>query len=416
MMRRNFKRAGIMLAAMGMLMSGSTAFAEEQVTLEMFNMKTEIVDILNGLIEEYEAENPNVTISLNTPSDAPTVLSTRMASDDTPDIFTVWPKASFFEQVDAGYVMNLADTGCMDNINETAREQWLYNGGEYAATISYNFAGIWYNKAIFEECGITEFPNTMEGLKEVCATLTEKGYTPFVVGAQKTDQTVQHCYLSMASYFNDEEYAAYLEDLNAKQVNLEDSVYAQCFAEVGTVLSEIAANSQDDILGYDDSAAVADFANGKAAMMIDGTWKLPAILAANPEMDCGIAAIPGETAEDTRVAAYPGDFSLCASASLEGAEKEAALDFIKWMTSTETATKYAEADGSPSCIIGVDYVADQFREIYDTYLAAGNFILNPDCKWNSAQITAVGAAVQEVYYNKDAENFTANIQEALNNN
>lgn len=41
------------------------------------------------------------------------------------------------------------------------------------------FLNIWYNKDIFDACGITEKPKTWDELMDVCATLKKNGYTPF---------------------------------------------------------------------------------------------------------------------------------------------------------------------------------------------------------------------------------------------
>lgn len=113
----------------------ASASNDGKIHVEFFNQKTEIVDILQGLIAEYESENPDIKIDLVTPADASTVLASRMASDDTPDIFTNWPNATFFAAVDSGYVMDLSGTGIMDNVQDAAREQWKHDGGEYAATV-----------------------------------------------------------------------------------------------------------------------------------------------------------------------------------------------------------------------------------------------------------------------------------------
>lgn len=41
------------------------------------------------------------------------------------------------------------------------------------------FLNVWYNKDIFDACGITEKPKTWDEMMDVCATLKENGYTPF---------------------------------------------------------------------------------------------------------------------------------------------------------------------------------------------------------------------------------------------
>lgn len=124
--------------------------------------------------------------------------------------------------------------------------------------------------------------------------------------------------------------------------------------------------------------------------------------------------IPGDTAADTNTCAYPGDMTLCIAAKSD-VQKEA-VAFVKWMTDKAQATEYAKAEGNPSCINGVDYVADQFKDLYDNYVTTGKFILNPDCTWSSAQQGAAGAAVQQLYYDQDANAFAENLTSAFNDN
>lgn len=388
----------------------------EKIVLEFFNMKTEITDILEALFAEFESENPNVDIQLNTPTDAATVLTTRVASGETPDIFTHWPKAEFFALVDSGSVMDLTDIGCLDNIQPAAREQWVYNGGEYAATISYNFSGIWYNKGIFNECGIEEFPQTWDALMEVCETLQTAGYTPFVTAGKDPNKTVQQLYVYIPSCLTEAEYDAFKKDFLAGAVDSKSPEYGAALEAMGEKMAKMISYSQDDVLGTDVDSATADFANGKGVMMIDGSWLRPSIKNANSEISCEMAPIPADSAEKTRVAAYPGDFSMCLSSALDGEKKEAAINFVKWMASKEIAQKYAEADGSPSCIEDVAHVAEEFKAVYDTYIVTDSFVLNPDCHWTSAQNNALGSTVQQLYHESDPSALASNIEDAINNN
>lgn len=96
--------------------------------------------------------------------------------------------------------------------------------------------------------------------------------------------------------------------------------------------------------------------------------------------------IPGDTETETNTCAYPGDMSLCIAK--DSAVQEEAIKFVKWMTSKETVTKYAEAEGNPSCINGINYVAPQFSDLYHNYVTTGSFILNPDCNWTSAYVVS----------------------------
>jgi raffinose/stachyose/melibiose transport system substrate-binding protein len=397
----------------GSAAEGTASAANDGKThIEFFNQKTEIVDILNTLIADYEKENPNVVIDLVTPSDAATVLSTRMASDDMPDVFTQWPNASFFTQVDSGYVMDLSGTGIMDNIQDVARDQWKHDGGEYAATMSYNCSGIWYNKDLFEKAGISEIPSTWDELVKDCETLKNAGITPFVTTAKETDRTDRQLQVFLASAMGSN-YDAFEKDAGDAKVD-PTAEYAADLKKMAERMVTMISYSQADPMGTDQDSATANFANGEGAMMIGGSWLLASITAANPDINISMMPIPGDTAEDTNTCAYPGGMSLCVAAKTD--VQDEAVSFVKWMTSTEVATKYAEAEGNPSCIKGVDHVADQFSEIYSNFVTTGKFVLNPDCNWTSAQQNAAGSAVQQLYYDQDASAFPENLASAFNDN
>lgn len=398
---------------------GSSSSSEEDSSsddgkthIEFFNQKTEIVDILEELIAEYEEENPDVEIELVTPSDATTVLASRMASDDTPDIFTNWPNASFFESVDSGYVMDLSDTGIMDNIQDVAREQWEYNGGEYAATISYNCSGIWINEDLFAEAGITETPTTWDELIDACEALEAAGITPFVTSAKETDITDRALQVFLASSMGDS-YQDFEDDTAVGEVDA-TADYAEALEAMAEKMVQIVGYSQDDTMGTDQDSATANFANGEGAMMIGGSWLLASITSANSDINVSMIPIPGDTAEETNTCAYPGDMSLCIAEDTDVAEE--AIAFVTWMTSTETATKYAEAEGNPSCIKDVDYVAEELSDLYTNYITTGKFILNPDCDWTTAQQDAAGAVIQQLYYDLDTASFAENLASAFNDN
>ncbi len=390
----------------------STAANDGKTHVEFFNQKTEIVDILNDLIAEYETENPTIKIDLVTPADASTVLTSRMASDDTPDIFTNWPNATFFEAVDSGYVMDLSDTGIMDNVQEAAREQWKHDGGEYAATISYNCSGIWVNEELFEQAGITEKPSTWAELIEDCEKLKSAGITPFVTSGKETSITDRALQVFLASSMGGA-YEQFESDAAGKSVDAGAS-YAAGLQSMAEKMVQMISYSQDDVIGTDQDSATANFANGQGAMMIGGSWLNASITAANPDIKISMMPIPGDTAEETNTCAYPGDMALCIAKDSEVADE--AVAFVKWMTSPEIATKYAEAEGNPSCINGVDYVAEPLKELYAGYVTTGKFILNPDCDWTKAQQDAAGAAIQQLYYDQDSESFAENLTAAFNDN
>lgn len=62
----------------------------EQVTLELYLQKTNVVDIFKEMIAKFEEQNPDIKIELTSVPDPETALVTRIASNDYPDIVTIW--------------------------------------------------------------------------------------------------------------------------------------------------------------------------------------------------------------------------------------------------------------------------------------------------------------------------------------
>ena len=57
----------------------------KKVTINILNYKRETVDILQKMIDKFEKENPNIHIQMDSPSDAMTILKTRLVKENPPD-------------------------------------------------------------------------------------------------------------------------------------------------------------------------------------------------------------------------------------------------------------------------------------------------------------------------------------------
>ncbi|MBC5687986.1 carbohydrate ABC transporter substrate-binding protein [Mediterraneibacter sp. NSJ-55] len=58
-----------------------------------------------------------------------------------------------------------------------------------AITEQPQVGGVWYNKDIFEDCGITEVPTTWTEFMDVCEKITAKGYQPLALDGTYADFT-----------------------------------------------------------------------------------------------------------------------------------------------------------------------------------------------------------------------------------
>ena len=85
------------MSAIGLLVTGvagcgggsSNESSDGKIHIQFFQNKPESVDITNELIKDFEAENPNITVEQQNASDSLTVLKSRMAKNDIPDVVSV---------------------------------------------------------------------------------------------------------------------------------------------------------------------------------------------------------------------------------------------------------------------------------------------------------------------------------------
>ena len=158
--------------------------SDEPCEIYMFISSPEYADAIGELIDAYKEVAPNVTINYETTqNDYPTLLKAKLNSGEVPDIFS----STSGKEIDVykEYSYDLAGqplTETMSDAVAATMQSPADGNGCYGIAIKGNYFGIVYNKAIFEECGITEFPTTVSAMKEACEKISAAGYKPFTTG------------------------------------------------------------------------------------------------------------------------------------------------------------------------------------------------------------------------------------------
>ena len=129
--------------------------------------------------QEFMEEHPGVTIEYEavTGDDYRTVLQTRFASGDGPDIFmnAGYSWLDTFQQ----YMSPITDEEWAQYLPEASKQRWGADGEYYGFPINLQSISYVYNKDMFEEAGISELPDTFEELQDACEKLEAIGVTPF---------------------------------------------------------------------------------------------------------------------------------------------------------------------------------------------------------------------------------------------
>lgn len=326
--------------------TGGDGGSDEPVTLTWWH--NGIDEPLNTYFERvalgFEADHPNVTIE-NVPvqnEELKARLADALRTGEFPDVFQQWGGGQMGEQVAAGALLDLTDdvTSELELMGGSAAG-WQLDGRTYGLPFSMGVEGFWYNRALFEQAGITSPPVLQEDLDEAVRKLRAAGIVPIAVGAGDTWPAAHYWYnYALRSCEPDTMVAA----------GTSKSFDDPCFEKAGTDLAAFLATSpfQDGYLAapaqQGDTSSAALLANGGAAMELMGHWH-PGVMSGLTEDGTGLGAdlgwFPFPLTAGGQGNAYSalggGDgFSCSADAPPE------CVDFLRYLLSVDVQTDYAE--------------------------------------------------------------------------
>lgn len=347
MKRRRVMAAMIALVMAGGLLAGCGAKentgASQDGTQEVSQGKTELTffhyleqyqEQFDQLAELYAEANPDVELKIECiGSDYDKILQTRVASGEVPDIFISGPYMKNENYASVSY--NLANEEFTKEVE--IGPEFLASNGELTAIPFVTQAwGILYNQGVFEKLGITDAPETLDELDRVCRQLQDAGIIPFAMG-YKSDYVKKQ--LFGFPFGVDENYKQNIEQLASKEKELKDFEFIYKIFDgaelIGTYL-------QPNPFNDDFATAGAKLGTGEAAMMVCGDQIVQNAKKANPDSTIGLMPYP--------LSNDPSDAKIytCASAGLhvskDSDNREAALDFIDWMVTSQEVKDWLSND------------------------------------------------------------------------
>lgn len=344
--------AGLVASSLVIAAGCSGGADSDQTEIEFFSQKVEMKGTLEEIIEDFEKENPDIDVKLTSVSNAGTVLKTRIAGGDIPDIVHTYPQNADFKGWAAdGKFLDLSEEDFLSNLKEGAAESYAIDGSIYSLPLNSNAWGFFYNKSKFEELGL-EAPKTWAEFEDVVNEIKDAGETPFAAALTTDDSWTMNGYHQLAwatttGGFDQTQDALKNSPKDGIQVGNED------FEAVADELSLVSGNTQKNANGASYSDAVALFASGDALIFPNGIWALPVIRDQQPDFEVSMFAYPGhEAGQEMTVGA--ADLALSVSAAGSDAEQEASKKLLAYLTEGEVMQKYYDKDGSPTSVEAVD--------------------------------------------------------------
>lgn len=305
----------------------------DDVTIEFMHtfVEQERIDVIDGLIEKFEAEHPNINVEqvITEESNLNTKIITLAQSGELPEVVEVGQDYAKVMDKD-----ELIDKDVVGEIIQDIGEDFYYDGalnlmrsedGESfrGVPISGWVQGIWYNKQMLEDAGFEE-PENWDELLEIAKEFTDASNQEYGIALPTVE-----------SNYSEQSFSQFALSNNANIMD-EDGNITIDTPEMIEALEFYQELSQYTMPGSNDTTEVRDaFMNGTVPMAVYSTYILPTIYNDGDPSNVGFA-IP----EQESKAVFGTTTSFTVTSALDDQQKEAAKTFVNFMAQPENTTEW----------------------------------------------------------------------------
>ncbi|MCA5922070.1 ABC transporter substrate-binding protein [Curtobacterium oceanosedimentum] len=327
---------GAGLALAGCAPIGSSSAKPETITF--YVSKPEVIGYFDDVIARFHQTQSKVRVV----RDSTSSMSANFVRNRPPDLGCWNYNFSVVPFVEHGALSDLSDMPQADTINPDLwplMEQTAdYPGRKSALPYSVTAASVIYNKALFAEQGL-DVPTTWSEFADVCERLTTAGIAP-IYGTFKDNWTIAQGMFdySIGGMIDTPQVFAALRR-EGTSVGKDSSVsFARDFREPMERMVQLRAWHQDGAAsrGYGDGNLA--FAQGKAAMYLQGPWALGEIAKTTKDMDLGTFPLPVTDDPADRKVRVNVDLALWIPEASR--KQEAAREFLSFLMSTKVNDRY----------------------------------------------------------------------------
>jgi raffinose/stachyose/melibiose transport system substrate-binding protein len=352
--------AGLVLGAAILAGCSSGEESDGKVTLNLFSNKSENIHTYKGLIEEFEAENPDIRIKFDSPPEAETVLRTKLIKNNIPDVMLIAGNATYGELGRAGVLEDFADTELIDSIQPSYLDMidrlvGPEKDGVYGLPYATNANTVIYNKQKFAELGL-EVPKTWDEFIAVLEKAKTAGEIPIYL-TLKDAWTGMISLNSLGGNLAGEEFA--------EKKSSGKTSFVKSYDEVADKMLTLTEYGHKDNFGIAYGVGNNAFAAGEGVMYIQGNWAIPEILKANPEAELGVFPMP--VTNDPKQNKLVSGVDVLMTISKDSEHKKEAEKFLKFMLKKETAKRYIDEQKAFSAIEGVYQEDPVFEGIKENF-------------------------------------------------
>ena len=388
-------------AAAGLALTGCEGERSDGRTeIEFVSYKREAVSIFDALTAEFNETNDHIYLNFSSPNDAVTIMKTRFVREDYPDVVAIGGDASYADFVDSNILADVTEYPGMASVQPAYQEimksvTYVPMDGIYGVPYIANAAGMLYNKDMFAEKG-WEIPTTWTEFCDLCDQIKAEGEVlPLYLGFLDT-WTILSPWNSML--------VELVPSDHIRKVNAGEAKFADYYREPAEKLLKLLEYGEDGPMAYSYEDACTAFARGQSAMFPCGSFAVPQILGANPEMNIGLFAMPASDDPDDRIVVSGVD--LCWNMTTANEDhREQIYEVIDFLNKPENLQTYIDDQKAIPCVEG-DFTLDPLFDDIQEFLDEGKVIDYPDHSYPSGM--ACDAQLQAFLLDKDVDAFLAN--------
>jgi raffinose/stachyose/melibiose transport system substrate-binding protein len=292
-----------------------------------------------------------------------------------------------------------SDAAWESNFKEGVFSNFTIDSKVYGVPFQVTNTCVFYNKDLFAQAGITEFPSTWAGLLEAVDKLKAIDVVPIALGNKEKWNAESVIFSTLANRFTGTDwYQSIREKSGAK---FTDPDFVSALTALDGLAKAGAFNT--DVNSIDGAQQRQMYMNGKAAMTIDGSWAIADFDANSPEdvkNATEIAALPsvdGGKGEATAITGGAG-WAYAVNANIAPEKVEAVKALIIALTGPEYATAAVKA-GTLTAAQPSEYQQETSKIIatkFDAFATGRSFIPVYDHQLNSSIIEVMNSGLQEL--------------------
>jgi len=320
------------------------------------------------------------------------VLTAQLKKGAGPDIIEVGGDTKEFAS--AGYLLDLTEQDFVKKYARSGLSAYITNGKVYATPLQSWYEGIFYNKKIFADNGIS-VPKTLDQFIAIHKTLSEKGIKPQAMGAASWEPMMkQSIGIVNNEFYSNPANKNFDADFNDGKASL-----AVSWLNAVTAWSKVIEQGclTPDMLDVSYEQALAEFASGGAAMWESGPWAVEKMLEINPaiEKDLGMFPIPGLSEGAGWLVGGPGS-ALAINAKSKHIQQ--ALKVLELTATPDAQKALIKNYAGSSFLIGVSADLGDIYKDCEAAFQAGNVYAPWVAVWEygNAIVEEYGKSLQDV--------------------